>query len=198
VYAADAAGTYAILRGTNNRAFRMQLYGARFIALDFSAQIARGACGTSTPPCFRTFDQVDTLTERNGADPWKAYIAINVVDANGNEPSTGLLSLGVNGPPAFGRAHVGFPDPDSGEFHYAASFHAVQYPGSDWIKVERTADCTWKFTAAETGVDGNGDPTGARGVLYAYSVGKGNRGSHEGVFSLPFQIIFSAPGCLAS
>jgi len=194
LYPADADGTYVILNG--NREFRAGLYGTRYVQLDFSESIAGTLCATG---CFRTFGDfvVPQPNVYPPEGPYRVVMQTNVVDVNGVEIANGLMGI-PPGNTLFARFFVSFEDPGGSDFHWSAIFNPLDYAGSNHVTVTRgdgSNSCTWTIAATVSDTDTNG-PTGARAGLRAWNVKKGRNGnSDEGLFSMPFAITFSAPGC---
>jgi hypothetical protein len=79
-----------------------------------------------------------------------------------------------------------FNDPSGRDFHWSLRYYPELYPGSDYARVTRIGECTW--TIQSQGGHGGG--------LIAYGVRKGeDSSSTEGIFVMPFELTFSAPGC---
>ena len=176
---ADGDGTYPKLLGSTG-ALWLQTYGSRFVTLDFTDLVPGSVlCGSS---CYRNFgDILDTTVPRSGGLDWTVSIHGNAVDAFGTALPGGLLGLAV-GQSSDARLYVNIPDPEGRSFHYTVFFDGVNSPSSDYATVTRSASCTWVF-------EGNG-----YGELVAGGVGK-NKNTKEGVFLMPFRIVFAAPAC---
>lgn len=190
-YEADTDGTYVILN--TNREFRSALYGMRFVLLDFSEPIVESLC---TANCFRTFGDIvepqPNIYPPEG--PYRVVMQTNVVDVNGVETPNGLQSI-APGNSSFARFFVSFEDPGGRDFHWSAIFNPLEYPGSDHVTVTREIgpQCTWTIEANTTTTGSN---AGARAGLRAWNVKKGRNGnSDEGLFSMPFAIVFTASSC---
>jgi hypothetical protein len=184
IYQADGDGTYVALN--SNREMRTSLYGTRFITLDFAQPVANTAlCGTQ---CFLNFAGQTVTTDVTAPlpeTPWKAVMQTNVVDIAGNDVAGGLMSLQVNEQKR-ARFFFTFRDPSGRDFHWSLRYYPELYPGSDYAQVKRTGDCTWEIQSQG----------GHRGGLIAYGVNKGkDPSSKEGVFVMPFELTFTAPGC---
>ena len=112
-----------------------------------------------------------------------------VVDAEGNRLDNGLWSIQIGG---WGRSEllIGFRTSDGMLFN--VRFQAALYAGATDVDVQRTAKCTWVFTADENAVAGLnawGQDVNANG--------KHNVTTNEGLFLMPTQItleLVSYPG----
>jgi hypothetical protein len=176
---ADGAGTYPKLLGDTG-ALWLQTYGSRFVTIDFSDLVPGSVlCGTS---CYRTFGNLlDTTVPRAGGLEYTASLHGNAIDGAGRAVTGGLRGLAV-GQSSAARFFVNIPDPAGRSFHYTLFFDATNYPNSDFATVTRTAPCTWQIVST-----GNAE-------LIAHGTGK-NRDTREGVFSMPFRLVFEAPAC---
>jgi hypothetical protein len=187
-YAGDGYGTRVILNG--NREFRAELFGPRYVRLDFPGAIPGTAC---TSGCFRLFGGfvVPTANTHPPEGPWRVVMQTNVVTSGNVEIANGLMSLVTNGPAGYARFFVSFKDPDGRDFHWSVLYNPAEYPGSNLARVVRTSPCSWTVYA-----DADGSGVGARAGLRAWQVKKGRSGnSDEGLFSMPFGINFNASGC---
>jgi hypothetical protein len=183
-YVADSDGTYVILNA--NREMRAGLYGTRSITLDFSRPVEGTAqCGTN---CFLNFGGQTISTDVTAPPPeapWKAVMQTNVVDTMGNEVTGGLMSL-QPGETKNARFFFTFRDPSERDFHWSLRYYPGLYSGSNYARVTRIAECTWT-------IQSQGDHLGG---LIAYAVNRGkDSSSKEGLFEVPFELTFTAPGC---
>lgn len=178
-YTTDGDGNYPKLLGDTG-AIWLQTYANRYVTLNFSDLVPGTVlCGTK---CYRQFGNVlDTTVPRAGGQDWTASLHGNVIDAAGNALPNGLRGLAV-GDSSIARFFVNFPDPEGGSFHWTVFFNPTSYPDSDFVTITRTAACIWQ-------VESNG-----YGELVAGGGGK-NRNTREGLFWMPFRIVFEAPSC---
>jgi hypothetical protein len=172
---ADGAGTYPKLLGDTG-AFWLQTYGQRYVTVDFTDLVPGSVlCGTK---CYRNFgDLLDTTTPRAGGLDYTVSLHGNAIDASGVARPNGLRGLAV-GETSAARFFVNIPDPDGRSFHYTLYFDEATYSGT-YAGVTRTAQCTWQ-------IESNG-----YAELVAGGTGK-NRNTREGVFLMPFRIVFDA------
>ena len=109
-------------------------------------------------------------------------IQSNVVDGpQGTEVTGGLLSIPVGGT---GWARFNMAITDDRGISYLLRFNSLDDPGSSAVTVNRTGACTWVFTDA-----------GAQAFLKS---GVRRNLVNEGLFDLPFELTFTAPGCPAN
>jgi hypothetical protein len=163
---ANETGSGAHLTGSNSELW----LGQAEITIDFQGQqptmcVAGSTCRWDWSTPAHTVDLIEVQS--------------NVVDGpQGNEVTGGLLTIPV-GENRWARFNMAITD-DQG-INYLLRFNSLDDPGSSAVKVTRTASCTWVFT-----------DDGAQALLKS-----GVRRSllKEGLFTLPFEMTFDAPGC---
>ncbi len=156
--------------------------GKSTITVDFRGQGPTVCGGAGQPAC-----RWDWATD-NRATVMLTEIQSNVVSGLNGEPvDGGLLSI-PEGASGFSRLKITIANADGNTF--ALNFDSED--GSTTAKVTRTAACTWVFTDDYTG-DG---PTADDARAFLKSGVRRNR-IDEGLFSLPFEMTFTAPDCVA-